>query len=256
MYGPSYHNRYAGQLSYVDHYLGRVFASLSELGVWEETLIVIFADHGTEFAEHGFYEKKVNLYNEILSVPLIFHCPSRLPAGRVVEGLVETAQVAPTIAELAGLDPLPTAQSNSLVDRLRGTGNRALPYVCSHTRHEHQRDGGPAQFDHYAIQTPSFKLIRLQVHVDPGQLHSDWQFRMQATMIRTRQDPGKLRAGTVIRELYDLRFDPQEQRSLLATGIAGPYPRQVSEKRATAIAAGLEAELDAWIEHTAAARPD
>ena len=256
MYGPSYHSRYEGQLAYVDHYLGKAFAALKDLGIYEETLIAIFADHGTEFAEHGFYEKKVNLYNEILHVPLIFHYPAGLPAGRIVEGLAESAQVAPTIVELAGLPPLPTAQGTSLVPRLIGTCAEAPAQVCSHTRHEHQRDDGPAQFDHYAIQTMRWKFIRLHLYAEPDALHSDWKQRMQTILLRTRRDPSELAPGTVIRELYDLSYDPGEQCSLVSGGeVKGPYPRQVTEDEAMRVAAELEARLDAWIGQTAAACP-
>ena len=256
MYGPSYHNRYEGELAYVDHYLGRVLAALREMGVLEETLIVVLADHGTEFAEHGFYEKKVNVYNEILHVPLIFHYPAGLPAGRVVDGLVESAQVAPTIVDLAGLDPLPTAQGASLAPRLVGVSADAPKYVCSHTRHEHQRDGGPVQFDHYAIQTARWKFIRLHLHAEPDALHSDWKQRMQTILIRSRRDPAELAPGMVSRELYDLCYDPGEHRSLIPAGeVRGPYPREVMEEEAAQVAAELEAALDAWIEDTEAARP-
>ena len=252
MWGPTYHNQYEAELSYVDHHLGRVFAALREMGTFDDTLVAVFSDHGTEFAEHEFYEKKVNLYNEVLHVPLIFHCLARLPAGRVVEGLCESVDVAPTICEVAGVEPMAQAQGRSLAPRmLRGGGPAGC--VCSHTVHEHQRDGGPAQFDHWAVQTTGHKLIRLELHAEPNDLNSDWKQRMQATMLRAGRDPAELAAGTVLRELYDLRADPGEHRSLLSEVGGPPDWRTEVTPEHQAVADDLEARLDAWIAQTRAA---
>lgn len=243
MWGPSYHNCYENELSYVDHHLGRVFAGLRELGLWEEMLVVVFSDHGTEFAEHEFYEKKVNLYREILEVPLLMHCPERLPGGRVVEGLADSSDVAPTICELAGLEPLAQFQGTSLLPRIRGAPGEPREYVCSHTVHEHQRNGGPPQFDHFAVTTRTHKFIRLEVHAGPDELHSDWKQRCQSILLRANRDPSDLQSGTVVRELYDLREDPGEHRCLLG--------RAKQETDGSGNVAGrLEATLEDWIRTT------
>lgn len=129
--------------------------------------------------------------------------------------------------------------------------NPALPgleFICSHTRHEHQRDGGPVQFDHYAIQTLRHKFIRLELDVDPGALHSDWAHRIRTIMVRARLDPGTLSAGTVIRELYNLTFDPLEHQNLLAGGVP-------KDENAGRIADQLEEQLDHWIERCKRERP-
>ncbi len=254
MHGGSFQNLYEGELNYVDHHLGEIFTALKRMGIFEKTLIVLFADHGTEFAEHGFVEKKVNLYQEILRVPLMFHWPEALPAGRAVSGLCESAQVAPTILELLGLPPLPGQQGESLAPRLRGQGGAALKRVCSHTRHEHQRDGGPAQFDHWAIQTERYKFIRLELFADPGELHADWKWRMQALMVRARRDPASLKAGTVVCELFDLQKDPRESFNLLAEQPTPPrWAHDLAPEEAIRIADGLESELNSWIRAATAA---
>jgi len=244
MWGKSYHNRYEADITYTDHHLGRIFTGLRELGIYDDTLIVIFGDHGTEFWEHGFTEKKVNLYNEILHVPLLFHCPSRLPAHFALPGLADSAQVAPTVVDIAGLPPLPGAQGRSLLPRIRGSDSEGLPFVCSHTRHEHQRDGGPVQFDHYAIQTTRHKLIRLELHAELDELCSDWKYRMQMIAVRCRMDPSELGPGSAMRELYDLEADPKEGRNLLAVGSDADCT-QADE---------LEAALNGWIDECVAAR--
>jgi len=250
MWGKTYHNKYEDQLSYVDHYLGRVFSAMKEMGIFDDTLMAIFSDHGTEFAEHEFYEKKVNLYGEILNVPLMFHCPERLPAGRVVDGLCESVDVAPTICEIAEVPPLSDAQGTSLLSRMLGDSGKAAEYVCSHTVHEHQGEGGPPQFDHYAIQTLDHKFIRLELHAEPDALCSDWKQRCQTIMLRSGHDPAELAAGTTIREFYDLQNDPGEHRSLFSTFSSPPRWGKEAAEENRAIANDLEAKLDKWIERT------
>jgi len=237
MWGTSYQSLYEGDITYTDHYLGRIFAGLKQLGIFDETLVVVFGDHGTELWEHGFTEKKVNLYNEILHVPLIFHCPALLPQGLPLPGLVESAQVAPTIVDIAGLPPISSAQGTSLLARIRGESREGLDHVCSHTCHEHQRDCGPAQFDHCAIQTRQHKFIRLELHAEADALCGDWKYRMQAVAVRCCAAPESLGPGTVLRELYDLHRDPREGDNLLRQPDDG-----VEET-----AGRLEAELDAWV---------
>lgn len=257
LWGQGYVDIYDSELSYVDYHVGRIVGELQRLGIHDQTLIVCFGDHGTEFWEHGFYEKKVNLYNEILNIPLLFHWPAGLPAGRVVDGFVETVDIAPTIVDLAELPPIPTAQGRSLKPRLLGRGGEVPEFVCSHTRHEHQQQGGPVQFEHAAIVSHPYKFIRLTLQVPPDELCSDWKQRLQALALRVWRDPSELVAGLTIRELYDLRDDPYEQRTLLPEGPAqGPRRLRLTEVvEAPPIAADLEAKLDAWLTETAAAAP-
>jgi len=249
MWGDSYHSLYEGDITYTDHHLGRIFTALKEMGLSDKTLVVVAGDHGTEFWEHGFTEKKINLYNEILHVPLILHCPSRLPRDLALDGLAESVQVAPTIVDVAGLAPIPGAQGRSLLSRMGGEESEGPEHVCSHTRHEHQREGGEVQFDHYAIQTLEHKFIRLELHVPPEELHSDWMHRMRTIMTRARRDPSELTPGTVIRELYDLKFDPKEGTNLFFGG-------EPKDEEAKELAEGLERELDAWIRTCRDARLD
>jgi len=148
------------------------------------------------------------------------------------------------------VSPLPDVQGQSLLSRILGRGGEASEYVCSHTVHEHQRDGGTPQFDHYAIQTLQYKFIRLELHANPTALHSNWKQRFQTIMLRAGRNPSELAAGTVIRELYDLCKDPGEHRSLLNTGGGPPDWRNKVSEQHRAIADDLEAKLDRWIEKT------
>lgn len=67
--------RYDGSISYVDHELGRLFSELRTLGISDNTLIIITADHGEEFFEHGGVSHGRTLFQEQLHVPLIIAGP-------------------------------------------------------------------------------------------------------------------------------------------------------------------------------------
>ena len=110
-------DRYDQNLRYIDDHLGDF---LGELG--EEATVVLFADHGEEFFDHGDLEHGHTLYDELLRVPLIVKSPGL--AARRVPGSVALMDVAPTLLELMGLstDLLGAApEGRSLAALARGT---------------------------------------------------------------------------------------------------------------------------------------
>ncbi len=92
---------YDGEIAWTDHNLGTVIAKLQELGEYENTLIVVTADHGDEFFEHGGKGHRASLYDEVIMVPLVIRPPG--PAGPPVRapGQVSLIDLAPTILDYA-----------------------------------------------------------------------------------------------------------------------------------------------------------
>ena len=68
-------SQYAGEIRWTDEHLGRFFALLQRKGLWENTAILITADHGEEFFEHGEKGHKHNLFAETIHVPLLLKLP-------------------------------------------------------------------------------------------------------------------------------------------------------------------------------------
>jgi len=95
---------YEAELSWTDAQVGRILARLDELGLAENTLVIVTADHGDEFFEHGSIGHRRTLYEEVVQVPMILRHPGRLPAGVKVDGLVSLIDVPATIVDLAGID--------------------------------------------------------------------------------------------------------------------------------------------------------
>jgi arylsulfatase A-like enzyme len=91
---------YGGEVRFLDHHIAGLFDELKRQGLYENSLIVLTADHGEEFWEHHGFEHGHTMYDEVLSVPLLVKLPGLQPRGRV-EVPVSNQSVTPTILTLA-----------------------------------------------------------------------------------------------------------------------------------------------------------
>ncbi len=96
-------DRYDGEIANIDESIGGIVEELERAGAAQRTIIVVTADHGEEFREHGGQFHGGKLYEELLHVPLIIMVPGVEP-GRVDE-VVELVDVAPTLCEALALQP-------------------------------------------------------------------------------------------------------------------------------------------------------
>jgi arylsulfatase A-like enzyme len=95
---------YDGEIRFTDDILGQIFGMLEQTGRFSDALIVITADHGEEFFEHGRKGHNETLFDEVIRVPLIFRWPGNIPGGRVVQDQVRLIDLMPTLLALAGAD--------------------------------------------------------------------------------------------------------------------------------------------------------
>ena len=94
---------YDAEVSYVDEQLGRFFEELDEVLPGRERLVVLTADHGEEFGEHGAWEHGQAMYRELVQVPLVVVPPASRPARGVVDAQVPLVDLLPTFLDAAGL---------------------------------------------------------------------------------------------------------------------------------------------------------
>lgn len=192
---------YDGQIRYLDDRLGQF---LDEIGsVSDSWLILVTADHGEEFQEHGNMGHGPFLYDVNTRVPWILRLPGGRGGGRRVDGPVSTIDILPTLLEAAGA-PVPPAIGGR--SRLAGDGNGGRPgsdlvFGEEHYENLYWRD---------SVRSARFKFIRTTVRAGPG------------------GEPERIH-----RELYDLTIDPLERRNLV-----GLRPRLAAE-----MAASLDAHL-------------
>jgi hypothetical protein len=113
---------YDGGIAYTDEQLGNLFEHLKQIGLWDKTLIVLTADHGEEFLEHGRFLHEQN-YEEIARVPLLIRFPHAQFAGRRISELVSTLEVMPTILDAVGITPNPQVEGHSVLPLIASGGS-------------------------------------------------------------------------------------------------------------------------------------
>jgi arylsulfatase A-like enzyme len=99
---------YMGDVTHTDEMIGRVTTALEELGLAEDTLLVIISDHGEPFGEHGTIRKfNVPVYEELARMVWIMRKPGLIAGGLSTAALAQNTDFAPTILELCGIEPPP-----------------------------------------------------------------------------------------------------------------------------------------------------
>jgi lipoteichoic acid synthase len=101
--GESDLDRYKAALAETDHAVGELLRRLQMRGILEQTLVVVTADHGQAFGEHGQRFHASRIYDENVRIPLIFHHSASMPPGQTdsVAGLVD---IAPSIFDWLGIE--------------------------------------------------------------------------------------------------------------------------------------------------------
>lgn len=170
--------QYDGAVAYMDACIQNILTVIAELGIEEDTLVVINSDHGETLYDHECYFDHHGLYDCTLRIPLILVQPGAVPAGRRYRETVLMKDIMPTILDLMGLRTSIPFDGRSLTPLMRGEPfpNRAEFYIteCMWMRK-------------HGWRTPQWKLIRA--------LEPDFHFKPEV-------------------ELYDLIRDPEENHNL------------------------------------------
>jgi arylsulfatase A-like enzyme len=182
---------YYASVSYVDACLGRLMDALEEIGLAENTIVVVWGDHGWKLGEHGSFCKQTN-YNIDTRVPLIVRAPGRHRHTGTVDRLVELVDLYPTLCDLAQIEIPNNMEGTSFKQLLEepGTPWKSAVFSQFHQRPKVTPDGKP--YMGYSMVTERHHLV-------------EWH-----TWDNTTKTAGDL----VARELYDNRADPQENTNL------------------------------------------
>jgi arylsulfatase A-like enzyme len=127
---------YDANLRTADAAVGRLLDHLRGRARWSRTVVLVVADHGEAFYEHGRLGHNTTVYDEVLSVPFILRLPAgRCPAPDVTRALVSLADVVPTLLAQAGLEVVTGLDGRNVVDRSGYVGlERALVLRDGHAR--------------------------------------------------------------------------------------------------------------------------
>ena len=173
---------YDQEVRHLDDAIGELMATLDELGLTENTLVVFLADHGESLTEHGIYVDHHGLYDCTIRIPLIVRWPGQIPAGQRLPQLLQHQDVTPTILDAAGI---------SLPDELDGVSRWPLL-----TRQNDAETG--AGYDRLFTCECTWQ--------------KKWSVRTETHKFILAREPDSY--GNPDRELYDLAADPGETRNL------------------------------------------
>ncbi len=173
---------YYASVSLIDSLVGQLTTELQTLGLEDNTIVVLWGDHGWKLGEHNSWCKQTN--HEIdARVPLIIRDPRAAANGQKSPALVELLDVYPTLCELAGLPVSDHLEGRSMAPLLADPDQTWKQAAFSQFRRQNEK----TPLMGYSMRTDRYRYI-------------EWQDR------RTRE--------VVARELYDHQADPQENTSL------------------------------------------
>jgi len=164
----------------IDYEVGNLLRKLDELGIKNNTIIIITADHGEEFYEHGYFLHGRTLYQELIHVPLIIYYPKEFKAKRIKE-IVSTIDIFPTVLDVLDME---------IPDDIDGVS--LLPLI-----------NNPRNYDREYVKSELFGLPGYETEQQIAVFHGDWK------LIEVKPEVETIPSG-----LYNLRTDPKEQKNL------------------------------------------
>jgi arylsulfatase A-like enzyme len=142
---------YAGEVTMMDHWLGNFLNKMSELGLFENTLLVVLADHGSSHGEHGIVGKPTYaLWPEVTDIPFFIRHPEGKSAGKTSDYYASTHDVAPTILGFLGIEPPQPMEGQNLSVLLEGKEPEPRPhFTLGYHEHVWARDERYVMFSRY-----------------------------------------------------------------------------------------------------------
>ena len=192
---------YLASVSYIDAQVGRLLAALDRLGLADNTVVVLWGDHGWKLGEHNSWCKMTN-YEIDTRVPLIVRAPGASENGHLCDKLVEFVDVYPTLCDLAGVPLRPELEGLSFKPLLSDVGlpwKRAVFSQFLRSGIWVAPDGVP--YMGHAMRTQGYRYVEWKNH-ESGE--------------------------RVARELYDLRVDPQENVNVIGDAANQELVEQLS----------------------------
>ncbi len=199
---------YYAMCARVDHQVGLLVAALREAGLYDDTALFLFSDHGDYTGDYGLVEKTQNTFEDCLTrTPLVVKPPAWVPVQpRISDALVELVDFPATVEALAGIAPGHTHFGRSLLPVLAGeTDTHRDAVFCEGGRLRGERQA--MELESTSSQDPSgLYWPRSGLQAGEGPEHT------KAVMCRTH-DFKYVRRLYGSDELYDLRADPDERHN-------------------------------------------
>ncbi len=182
---------YYASVSYVDALLGNLFKHMKDIGIYDNTIIILWGDHGWKLGDHNSWGKMTN-YNIDLQVPMVVRYPNQENRGAQTFELTELIDMFPSLCELAGIETPNYMQGTSFVPLIKNPDLKWKDAAFSqfHRRPKVSADGN--RYMGYSINTKKYHYIEWYT----------WDAKLG------------LRGDFVAKELYDRENDPHETKNI------------------------------------------
>lgn len=218
---------YTSLVSMCDRSLGRVMDAMDELGLWDDTLLIVCTDHGFLLGEHGWWGKNVSpWFDETIHTPLFVWDPRSRVRGERRAELVQTIDFGPTLLDFFGLEPTPDMQGRPLRDTVAdGTPVREAGLFGAFGGHVSVTDGryvymrAPAAPDNRPLVEHTLMPTHMRARFAPEELRDA---KLSGPLPFTKGVPVLTMAGRAMSNphafgtlLFDLDTDPDQQHPLV-----------------------------------------
>lgn len=219
---------YYACVSYIDAQLGRMIDALEKAGVRDNTIIVLWGDHGWHLGDYGIWGKATN-YEIATRVPFIIWTPDMPARGQASNALVELMDIYPTLCELAGVPAPGHLQGTSLVPLLKDPDQTGKGYALSQFPNPALREWAANPLSEGMRSTFFGPLIRDVENRIVQQQGDRWnrelfENHLMGYSLRTDRyryiewrDTRTPDGAPVFTELYDHKDDPMETRNVAAS---------------------------------------
>ncbi len=175
---------YYACVSFIDAQVGRLIEEIKKLGMWDDTVVALWGDHGYHLGDHNYWTKGNNCEFDT-RIPLIFRVPGRKTAGQKTDALVEAVDIFPTFLEVCGF-PIPDyMEGTSFMPLVENPQQQWKKAVFS--QYPRGPRGAPWYKEGYTMRTHDYR-------------YTEW-----------RNNNGKVLA----KEFYDYSTDPLEAKNLI-----------------------------------------
>jgi len=226
---------YYACVSYVDAQIGLMLDALDEAGIRDNSIIVVWGDHGWHLGEMGIWGKATN-YEIATRVPLIFWTPKMKNRGKSANSLVELVDLYPTLCDLAGLPQPKHLSGTSLAPLLQKPNLKGKEFAISQFPNPALREWAANPLSQGMRETffgPLIKEVENEIKKQQGELWDRALFEnhLMGYTIRSERyrlvawlDYRDVEAEPLYLELYDHRKDPTETKN-----IAEKFPVKTKE---------------------------
>lgn len=206
---------YAGEITFVDKWVGLLLDRIRELGLMDDTLLMLTTDHGEPFGEHGYIRKaRPNNHEQLVHIPWIIRHPQGIGNGQTIDALVQTTDLLPTILEALDI-------RGPLTHRFLAPTRTMFPQDMVVSEREVKLHG------HSLLPLMRGEVDRLRDYAYTGHHDRQWSIRNHEWAYLLNID------GSAEPALYHRPTDPTEQENVLDS-----HPD---------IAAELELALRRWV---------